>query len=77
MRIANLEDRLVIVQGGRYLDVAEASGGQFSSDPQAIYERWAEFVGWVQEARPSPMSSLILRAFAHRCLGRGRSSPSG
>jgi 2-keto-4-pentenoate hydratase/2-oxohepta-3-ene-1,7-dioic acid hydratase in catechol pathway len=52
MRIANLEDRLVIVQGGRYVDVAQASGGQFSSDPQAIYERWAEFVGWVQEARP-------------------------
>ncbi|GAB2850696.1 fumarylacetoacetate hydrolase family protein [Microbacterium insulae] len=46
MQIANLSGRLVIVDGDRALDVESASAGRFSSDPQAAYARWDEFVSW-------------------------------
>ncbi|HJZ06598.1 MAG TPA: fumarylacetoacetate hydrolase family protein, partial [Trebonia sp.] len=46
MRIANLSGRLVLIIGGRAVDVREASEGRFESDPQAIYDRWAEFRSW-------------------------------
>ncbi|MCD2198269.1 fumarylacetoacetate hydrolase family protein [Actinomycetospora endophytica] len=50
MRIANLRDRLVLVVDDRALDVESASGGLFSSDPQAIYPRWQEFGEWAASA---------------------------
>jgi 2,4-diketo-3-deoxy-L-fuconate hydrolase len=50
MRIGNLAGRLVIVSDDRALDVEAASDGAFGSDPQAIYERWAEFVAWSASA---------------------------
>ncbi|GAA4284153.1 fumarylacetoacetate hydrolase family protein [Brevibacterium daeguense] len=46
MRIGNLAGRLVVVSGDRALDVERASGGQFDSQPQAIFDRWAEFTEW-------------------------------
>jgi 2-keto-4-pentenoate hydratase/2-oxohepta-3-ene-1,7-dioic acid hydratase in catechol pathway len=46
MRIANVDGRLAIAAGDAWVDVAKASGGQFPPDPQAIYDRWDEFVGW-------------------------------
>ncbi|WP_243063246.1 fumarylacetoacetate hydrolase family protein [Humibacter sp. RRB41] len=49
MRIANLSGRLVIVDGGRALDVEKASAGRFSSNPQAVYDDWNEFLGWAGE----------------------------
>ncbi len=48
MRIANLAGRLVLIDGDTALDVETASSGAFSSNPQAVYERWAEFVEWEQ-----------------------------
>ncbi|MGW1255593.1 fumarylacetoacetate hydrolase family protein [Streptomyces sp. NPDC002513] len=50
MRIANLAGRLVVVTADRAVDVQTASGGLFSSDPQAVYERWDEFRAWAGEA---------------------------
>ena len=50
MRIANLSGRLIIVSGGRGIDVRQASGGQFESDPEAVYDRWAEFRSWMEQA---------------------------
>jgi len=50
MRIANLSGRLVLIIGGRAVDVWEASEGRFESDPQAIYDRWAEFRSWAEQA---------------------------
>lgn len=47
MRIANVGGRLAVEQAGQYIDVERASGGRFSADPQAIYDRWAEFTAWV------------------------------
>ncbi|MGW2771423.1 fumarylacetoacetate hydrolase family protein [Streptomyces olivaceoviridis] len=46
MRIANLSGRLTLLKGGRAVDVHDASDGRFSSDPQAVYERWDEFRTW-------------------------------
>jgi 2-keto-4-pentenoate hydratase/2-oxohepta-3-ene-1,7-dioic acid hydratase in catechol pathway len=47
MRIANLSGRLVLLDGGRAVDIWAASKGLFESNPQAIYGRWAEFRSWV------------------------------
>jgi len=46
MRIANVDGRLVLLDGDRGLDVAKTSNGRFEADPQAIYERWDEFLRW-------------------------------
>lgn len=46
MRIANLANRLVLVSDDRVLDVETASGGLFSADPAAVFERWNEFHAW-------------------------------
>jgi 2,4-didehydro-3-deoxy-L-rhamnonate hydrolase len=50
VRIANLAGRLVIVTGDGAVDVETTSSGRFSSDPQAIYARWAEFREWASGA---------------------------
>lgn len=52
MRIANLSGRLVLVtpDGEGAVDVEQASGGRFSPDPQAVYDRWAEFAPWAAGA---------------------------
>jgi 2-keto-4-pentenoate hydratase/2-oxohepta-3-ene-1,7-dioic acid hydratase in catechol pathway len=50
MRIANLSGRLTLVSGERALDVHEASGHRFPSDPQAVYGRWDEFRAWAADA---------------------------
>lgn len=46
MRIANVDDRLSVVVGGEYFDVADASGGRFGPDVQAIYAQWDELRRW-------------------------------
>jgi 2,4-diketo-3-deoxy-L-fuconate hydrolase len=52
MRIANLAGRLVLItkDGTGALDVEQASQGTFSADPQAVYDRWAEFTAWAAGA---------------------------
>lgn len=47
MRLINIDNRLHIRSGSADIDVAAASEGQFAADPQAIYDRWDEFVSWV------------------------------
>ena len=46
MRIANIDGRLVLAVDRGYIDVAQASGGAFGSDPQAVYDQWDEFTLW-------------------------------
>ena len=48
MRTANLDDRLVLVHDDGAVDVEKASDGLFSSDPQAVFDRWEEFTAWAQ-----------------------------
>jgi len=50
MRIANVSGRLALLVAGGMVDVESASSGLFSSDPQAVYDRWEEFVGWAGSA---------------------------
>lgn len=46
MRFGNLSGRLTLFTDGGAVDVAHASGDRFSSDPQAIYDVWDDFVSW-------------------------------
>lgn len=50
MRTANLAGRLVLVTDEGALDVADASEGRFSPDPQAAFERWDELRAWAPDA---------------------------
>jgi 2-keto-4-pentenoate hydratase/2-oxohepta-3-ene-1,7-dioic acid hydratase in catechol pathway len=40
----------VLLAGDGAVDVERASGGVFTADPQAVYERWEEFAAWAREA---------------------------
>ncbi|MEJ2870761.1 fumarylacetoacetate hydrolase family protein [Actinomycetospora sp. OC33-EN08] len=71
MRIANLRGRLVLVVEDRALDVETASAGRFSADPQAVYERWQEFLDWASTADPGRAEP-----FEHRDLGAPVPRPS-
>ncbi len=46
MKIANLNDRLVLVVNDGVVDVATASKQQFGPDPMSAYDQWTEFVAW-------------------------------
>jgi 2,4-didehydro-3-deoxy-L-rhamnonate hydrolase len=48
MRIANHDGRAVLAVGDGWADVAEASGGRFGPDPQALYETWDDVRRWAQ-----------------------------
>jgi 2,4-didehydro-3-deoxy-L-rhamnonate hydrolase len=50
VRIGNLSDRLVLMTDKGAIDVEKSSAGRFGPDPQAVYERWAEFEGWAATA---------------------------
>lgn len=54
MRVANLNGRLALATDlatdAVWIDVERASDGRFDSDPQAVYERWAEFARWARSA---------------------------
>ncbi|CAN5353175.1 fumarylacetoacetate hydrolase family protein [soil metagenome] len=48
MRIANINDRLVLVIDNTAIDVEHASAGRFGSNPQAVYAHWDDFVEWAE-----------------------------
>lgn len=55
MRIANLDGRLVVLRDDGAIDVERASEGEFSSDPQDVYDRWDAFWAWAKESDlPNP-----------------------
>ncbi|GGF21634.1 fumarylacetoacetate hydrolase family protein [Subtercola lobariae] len=51
MRVANLAGRAVLVTDGTAVDIAEASDGQFGPAPLAVFEQWADFTTWAQDAQ--------------------------
>ncbi|MFF8512847.1 fumarylacetoacetate hydrolase family protein [Streptomyces sp. NPDC015492] len=65
MRMANLDGRLVVLREDGAVDVQEASGGAFASDPQAVFDRWPEFRAWADGA-PADGSG---KPFDERSLG--------
>lgn len=50
MRLATVRERLSLIDERGAVDVETASDGVFTPDTQAIFERWAEFVAWVDRA---------------------------
>jgi len=63
MKLANHGGRLSLVVDDGIVDVAEASGGRFSPDPQSIYERWDELVAWrAPSAATAPLDQTALLA---------------
>jgi 2-keto-4-pentenoate hydratase/2-oxohepta-3-ene-1,7-dioic acid hydratase in catechol pathway len=49
--LANVDEQLMVARpGGGFVDLATASAGRFGPDPQTVYDRWEEFVDWVQSA---------------------------
>jgi len=66
MRVANLDGRLVIVTGeaGHEIgyDVEKSSGGQFSADPQAVYDVWGAFTTWAAAGQFTDGTPVALEA---------------
>jgi len=46
MRLINFAGRLALLTTDGVVDVQNASGGLFTADPQAVYDRWDEFLAW-------------------------------
>jgi 2,4-diketo-3-deoxy-L-fuconate hydrolase len=46
VKIANIDDRAVLVVDDTVVDVANASDGRFGPDPMDLYEQWDEFIEW-------------------------------
>src|ERR1700744_3263888 len=46
MRIGRADGRLVVIDGDGIVDVATASGGEFSADPDLGFARWDRFADW-------------------------------
>lgn len=55
MRIANVRGRLTLLETEKEIDVEEASGGRFSSDPQAVFADWKAFCDWAPGAKGGPV----------------------
>jgi 2,4-diketo-3-deoxy-L-fuconate hydrolase len=52
MRVANGGGRLCLVKDGRLVDVANASAGEFSPDPDAAFDRWQDLLMWASQLAP-------------------------
>jgi 2-keto-4-pentenoate hydratase/2-oxohepta-3-ene-1,7-dioic acid hydratase in catechol pathway len=63
MKLANHNGRLVLVVADGIVDVADASAGRFSPDPQSIYERWDELRAWAPPSTATgPLDEAALLA---------------
>lgn len=61
MRIANLNDRaIVVVDEKRYYDVAEQSLGQFGPRIGDVFAKWDEFVAWASRHTPAATVPLAV-----------------
>src|SRR5206468_13111209 len=58
MRVANVDGRLAMVVGDRFIDVAEH--GWASSDAQSVYEHWTEFREWAERVGPTDAPALAV-----------------
>ncbi len=53
MRIANLNDRAILVRDSGYVDLATASGGRIGPDPRAVLASLPAVRAWLAEAEPA------------------------
>lgn len=58
MRMVNAAGRLGLLTPSGVVDVETASGGTFSADVQAVYDRWSEFGRWAAGASHSSAQPL-------------------
>jgi 2,4-didehydro-3-deoxy-L-rhamnonate hydrolase len=58
MRIANINGRLALILASGAVDVEKASNGRFEADPQAVFDRWAEFRAWADELSDSAANTF-------------------
>ncbi|MFI5045277.1 MAG: fumarylacetoacetate hydrolase, partial [Acidimicrobiales bacterium] len=49
MKIANIDNRAVVIVDGTVVDVANASDDRFGPDPMDLYEHWDEFTAWARD----------------------------
>jgi hypothetical protein len=77
MRFGNLSGRLTLFTDRGAVDVAQASGGRFSSDPQAIYDVWDDFVSWATTLGEVDAADFALRDLHAPTPHRRRCSRSG
>jgi 2,4-didehydro-3-deoxy-L-rhamnonate hydrolase len=54
MRLANLENRPVLLAGGGAIDLERASDGEFTTDFLEVYSRWDEVSGFAAATTASP-----------------------
>ena len=76
MRFGNLSGRLTLFTDRGAVDVAEASGGRFSADPQAIYDVWDDFVSWTSAVGEVDAADFRPPTYGHRFPRRRRCSRS-
>ncbi|MBS9376566.1 fumarylacetoacetate hydrolase family protein [Rhodococcus sp. B50] len=50
MKIANQNNRAVLISGDQALDIEQASSGRFPADIAALFHVWQEFSEWAQSA---------------------------
>ncbi len=67
MRLVNAAGRLGLLTERGVVDVASASGGRFSADPQGVYGRWAEFTAWAAELPQSDVTPLDDQSLGSPC----------
>ncbi|GAB88510.1 fumarylacetoacetate hydrolase family protein [Gordonia rhizosphera] len=58
MKIANQNNRAVLLSGDRVVDIEQASDGHFPSDIAALFGAWPEFTKWAQAATLAPTGDL-------------------
>jgi len=63
VKIANLDNRAVVVVDDTVVDIANASDDRFGPDPMDLYEHWDEFTAWASGIDPgtAPFDESKLR----------------
>jgi 2-keto-4-pentenoate hydratase/2-oxohepta-3-ene-1,7-dioic acid hydratase in catechol pathway len=63
MKLANLDNRLVLILDDGVADVATASEGRFGADPMSVYEDWRAFAAWARGVTEptGPLDETLLR----------------
>ena len=59
MRLVNMEDRMGLDVGGRFVDLELHSGNRFSSDPMAVFQNWRELKEWASEQTAGDAGPLV------------------
>ena len=73
IRMTSAGGRAMIESGGRLIDVAQRSGGRFSSDPMALLAQWEAFTDWARLQAPDGSEPPLDATRLDVCVPRPRS----